>query len=891
MTKTKIYFILLAVTFTIAGYFLFKSLKISEASWKYIPVSSVVVVSSSKLQDSTYNITEASIDAKRLPFLDVASDNLSLLNLLTSNKRKIFELLHKKNITYSFHPRSTAEWGVLIYIPVTEVEQKWLVAPDNQSIRALHHNFQNTKITDIYDLSSHPLFSYIIKDDLLIASYYGELIEEVLRTTSLDFRSGDLRSKFSGTEQSIEGTNIYLQLDAWKAIIPQGNQTNHFNLFTKALPLFQDYYIENDKKEHSDFIVKSIGDRTPDYYLAQLFKNVAGAPFQNQKYISQQTSILYRYASKSKSDFHENFLDWHKNYKSESWEKLKYHIGEKSALFINNFGSEILYCQLEENNSITDAKILLAEYSGYEALRTELQKIAQLSNEQVNASKDKFQGYDIFSININEFPSAILGPSFVGFPKTYVTYIAPFLVMSNNAQVLQNYIVDFENQITWKQSPIYDSILTDVKNSAQISMVANLRKLQADQNTKSYSELTAKIESIQFSCRYDNKTAFPQIKLIPKHRPTAAKVLNRTFLNLDIEWPVLFDAKLAALQNPIEGTSELLLTNDKFELLHINNLKTGKIENIGKLDGNITSEAYKVDFLNIGRQQNVFATNKSVYAIDQDEAQKLSIFSQPLPSGDEVKNLYLIDGGADGSNRFVIISKQNQIYLWESVTSPLLKLTKTFYPEDIQGPILALNQIGNRGLIVTQTNGKVFLIGERGAIKQGFPTDLLTRISSPFTWVQNRENGQTELVGVTNSGQLTRVNLAGKIVSKNQLIRTQPGTSFSLVFDRNSLDWILSRRTLTKIAILDKEGNELFEIKDIQPNSIIEYHFFGVDNRFISIKSGNYTTLFDLNGNRLGDKAIPSEIPIEVTYQPNYYKLLIFSKFERKIQVWSIKLR
>ncbi len=890
MTKNKIYFILLAVICTIAGYFLFNRLRNSEASWKYIPISSVVIISSNKLQDTLYTITEEAVDAKRLPFLDVASDNLSLLNLLTNNRKKVFELLNKKHITYSFHPRTSAEWGVLIYIPVSETEQKWLATPDNQSIRALHHNFQNTKITDIYDLSSNPLFSYIVKDNLLIASYYGELIEDVLRNTSMDFNSGDLKSKFSNSVEDTEGTNIYVQLDAWKSIFPEGNQTDHFSFFSKTLPYFQDFHIEN-VNNHSNFTLKSSGDKTPNFYLAKMFKTVDGAPLINQKYISQQTSILYRYASKSKSDFQENFLDWHQSYQSESWKKLKYHIGTKSSLFLKNLGSEILYCQLEENSSIADAKILLAEYSGYEDLRPELQKLAQLSNEKVNSSRGKFQGYDIYSININEFPSAILGPSFVGFPKTYVTYIAPYLVMSNNAQVLQNYIVDFENQITWKQSPEYDSILSDVKNNAQISMVANLRKLQADQNTKSYTELTSKIESIQFSCRYDNNIAYSQIRLTPKNRPTAAKVLNRTFLNLDIEWPVLFDAKLAALQNPIDGASELMLSNDKFELLHIDNLKTGKIDNIGKLDGNIISEAYKVDFLNIGRQQNVFATNQSVYAIDKDEQEKFTIFSQTLPLGDEIRSLYLTDGGAEGSNRFVIISKQSQIYLWEGVTSSLRKLTKTFHPDDIQGPVIALNQIGNRGLIVTQTNGKVFLIGENGNIKPGFPVDLLTRTSSPFTWFQNQENGQTELVGVTNSGQLTRVNLAGKIVAKKQLIRTQPGTSFSLVFDKNSLDWILTRTTSTKTAILDKEGNELFEIKDIQPNSKIQYSFFGTDNRFISIKSGNFTTIFDLKGKRLGDKAIPSEIPVDVTYQPNYYKLLIFSKFESKIQVWSIKLR
>ncbi len=890
MIKNKKILILLGVIITLAGYFLFKRLQVTDTYWKYIPSSSVVVISSNRIQDSTYFITEENIDAKRLPLLDIATDNLSILNLLTNDKKKVFELINKKQITYSFHPRSTTEWGVLIYIPTTEKDRIWLNIPENQSIRALHHTFQDTKITDIYDLSSHPLFSYILKDDLLIASYNGELIEDVLRTTAIDLQTDDLKYKFSRNPLSKNGTHIYLHTEAWKSIIPEVDKNNHFNFFSSNIPRFQDFYIYQDD-DVANFGLESVGDKIPSYYLSQLFKAFEGSPFHNQKYVSQQTSILYRYAAKAKSDFHEHFLDWHENYKSDAWEKLNYHLGKERAVFINNLGSELLFCQLEENSSIGDAKIILAEYSGYEELRKTLQKLAKLSSEATNASQDKFQGYDIFAVNVTEFPSAILGPAFVGFPKTYITYVAPYLVMSNNAQVLQNYLVDFENQSTWKQYPEYDSILNNPKSMPQISMVVNLRKLQRNESIKSYSELTTKLELIQFSCLYEGKKAYPQLILKPKERPTAAKVLNRTFLNLDIEWPELFDQKLSVLQNPTDGTSELLMTDKAFNLLHINNLKTGKIDNISTLDGHIISESFKVDFLNIGRQQRMFATSKSVYAIDEDEQHRFTVFSKSLPAGEEIENLYLIDGGADGSNRFIIKSKLNQIYIWENVTSGLRKINKTFRLDNIMGPIVALNQIGNRGFIIAQGNGKIYLIGENGNIKSGFPTDLLTRTNSPFTWVQNRINDQTELVGISNSGLLSQINLSGKIVSKKQLLRTQPGATFSLIYDKNALDWILTRSTRTKTAILDKEGNELFEIKDIQPNSTIQYHFFGVDNRFISIKSGSFSSLFDLSGKRLGDKAIPSELPIEVTYQPGYYKLLLFSKFESKIQVWSIKLR
>jgi hypothetical protein len=145
-------------------------------------------------------------------------------------------------------------------------------------------------------------------------------------------------------------------------------------------------------------------------------------------------------------------------------------------------------------------------------------------------------------------------------------------------------------------------------------------------------------------------------------------VLNRTFLNIDIEWPDIYDSELAALQNPIDGSSEILLTDKEHKLLRTNNLREGKTETIAKLNGPISTAAYKVDFLNIGRQQRIFATARTVYALDEDDSTNVSTFQAHLPTSDPISALYLIDGGEDGSNRFIVKSSAEELFVWESVT-------------------------------------------------------------------------------------------------------------------------------------------------------------------------------------------------------------------------------
>ncbi|SEI41718.1 hypothetical protein SAMN05216327_101391 [Dyadobacter sp. SG02] len=892
MSKKKLIAILLIVLIGSAGYFLFKWSRGSSAAWQFIPSNAVVVITSEHLQDSAYTATEAALDLKRLPLLDIASDNLTLLNLLTKDPKKLKTFLKGKTLSYSYHPRTSTEWGVIMYIPVTEEETKWLASPQHANIRLLHHNFQDHRITDAIDANSRPLFSYLVKDHFLIVSYYGDLIEDAVRASSLNIASFRLRSRFSNINDSDYGTSIYLRTDAWKSVMSMENVATLAE-FGKSFPAYQDFHIEKAENK-GNLTVQSNGADAPDYYLAELLKDNPGMPFLGHKHVSQQTSFLYRAAASDKAAFKETFLKWHKKYKSPAWDKLNYYIAGESNVLIDNIGSEFVLCQLEENNSITDGKILLTEFSNYDKARPVLQKLARLANQESNVSADQYQGYDIYSVPVPELPAGLYGPMFTGFPRSYITYIAPYLVISNNSQVLQNYIVDYENQITWQQSPEYDSVFTNVNNEAQLSMIVNLRKAQSGEETqvsKKYSDLTAKMESITLQCRFEGSEAFPELTFHPKKRQTASKVLNRTFLNIDIEWPDIYDSDLAALQNPIDGSSEILLTDKEHNLLRTNNLREGKTETIAKLNGPISTSAYKVDFLNIGRQQRIFATGRTVYALDEDDSTNVSTFQAHLPGSDPISALYLIDGGEDGSNRFIVKSAAEELFVWESVTRPIKRLNHSVRFEKIVGPVVALNQIGNRGFIVTQQNGKIYLLKENGTVRPGFPVDILTRTESPFTWAQNPQTGQPELAGVSVSGELIRISLDGKVTSRRQLLRPEPGSRFRILFDRNSLDWILVRSVNSKTAIITKDGRELFEIKDILPNAAIQYHFFGVDNRFITIKSGSYSTVFDMNGKRLGDKAIPSEMPVQLTYQPGYYKLLIFSRSEKKIQVWSIKLR
>lgn len=871
----------------IAGYLYTKWSARSDIAWKYIPESAIAVLSSHVLQDSVLLTHDSTINIKELPVISSAVRNLSVLDWFTPVSSEIRNFLKEKNITYSFHHYAGNELGVVMYIPIlNEQEIHWLSNPRRTDVRITFHIFQDQRITDINDLRSRPLYSYIIKDNTLIISKHGNLVEEALRQES---RKGGMHANFSYLDNSEYDINLYINKESWNRFIPWISSNQTLVNWLKLYPDFQDYHIASDDAQNS-LTIRSDGSDIETEYLTGWVKKQTPLPFEAHRYISQQTSFLYRVSSQNQKTFNKNLTQWQKDQKNDSWEKVRYHIGKHSDTLMQSVNSEIFLCQTEDNSSIRNARLVMVKLDNYKKHRQVLERLARLSVPDSEIAMDQFMGYDLFSVNIPEFPASFLGNFFNGFPRSYITYVEPYLIISNNSQSLRNYLIDFENQLTWSQSPEYDSLLTDSRESAQLQMVINLRKATPHfrgvvRNTSDETEI------IISGLHTERGKGYPFFRLIPKRKASAQNILNKTFLNTDIHWPMIFDKQLKALQNPVDGTSELLLTDKHHLLFKISNEQNVAPAAVAQLDGPMVTTPYKADFLNIGRQQRILATGRSLYIIDEDENGIINTIQSPSPSAAMITELYMIDGSSESSNGFIIKDQLENLYLLDKPGKPARRINRSIPFDKILTPVESIHLPGRRYFIATQPKGKVYLIRENGIVVNGFPADLLSRTESSFTWTYNPVNAQPLLVGINPMGELMHINLNGEKLFRKQLFRAQASNRFKTLFDANSLDWLIVRSAGNRIAILDKEGNELFEIVNVRPDSEVHYHFFGVDNRFISVRSGGYTTLFDLNGRQLGDQPIPSDQPVTLTYQASYNKLLIYSQTRDKIQTWSIKLR
>ncbi len=152
----------------------------------------------------------------------------------------------------------------------------------------------------------------------------------------------------------------------------------------------------------------------------------------------------------------------------------------------------------------------------------------------------------------------------------------------------------------------------------------------------------------------------------------------------------------------------------------------------------------------------------------------------------------------------------------------------------------------------------------------------------------NRQTIQT----ITEEGQLLTLTSNGLIAKRTQLYRPVRNGSFRLFPDEDQTNWLLLRTTDTEVAVLDQQGKQQFDLRALQPGrNNVRYHRLGAGVDLISVKSGNFTTLYDLNGRIVGDRSIPSDFPVALQFDERTNELYILSGVQKTVQLFSIRLR
>lgn len=877
----------------------------STSVWKFIPTNTFFLIQSQHLQDSTYKVQKGGMDMRDVPLLNLASRQIDLFRLLSDDSTRSEQLLKDRQITYVFQKTSSGRFTYLVFLPLQAFQNyQWLEAPPSSKVRVTSHTHNGQKIYDVSNARSEPLFTYTFFNNFLVSCTSGDVLEDWTRFATNPLRTPGT-NRFEHVVPKENELSIYIDNDLLtEALLKEADTTAGLIHFLSFLPTKEGLHLDKFFSTKNPTFT-SVGKKIKSEGYLEALNNQKASPLKNTFFIPNNAALMYRLGFDNSATFIQKLRPQLNAISSDSVNQSRKDLllllgNARLDSFYRSLNKEIIFCQLEPNNVLVKGQILLQQLNPKNGLDAFFKRLSVLFNKNKGIPYETFQGSAIYKLDWFELPAALYGGLFKGFPKCYVTFHKNFLIYANDSQVLKDYLIDLEYQRTWGNTALHHAFLEKTLGPSNFTFVVNPRKSKDYIGTSFLNYLFTNLnyditeqlpfDQVVFQSAYKSGRAYSSLTLGRLSKAASVKTLNKVFLQQEQAFEFapqgIYTVRNypSGLDKTVVATATNELQNPAFE---------ESKRKIAQLDAPIVGDIYSVDFLSIGRLQYVFATEKSLNVIDEDDRQRyMTLPPIYLPAGRVIRSFQRLESGTEASFRFLIIDKQGFIYLWDSPNQSPIALNRSRPFADLLLPIQEVEYQGKRHFLFTQSSGQVGMISETGVIPEPYKLDLKTTFWGPFFNVFTPENSKNELIGISKYGELFEVALSGKVISKTQLFRTDPTSFFRARTATNNRDWILFRESETHFAILDKQGRELFSAKGlIADQNKVQYHFLSAEIKFFSVKSGNFTTLFDLKGNQIGDKPFPSEIPVRVSLIEGYNKLLVYSYANKKLQTWSLKLR
>jgi len=897
-------FVLLAV----GGYFGYRWWHApARSAWMLIPSDALLVLESSALQDTIPAQAQLNeMTLRTTPLFQEAVQSLEQLVWAPLDTANAVAFLHKKPVWYSLHAASRDRLGFIFYIPIPTAKDKALVNrlinPNADQFRVLSHPYKNERIYEMLTVRNESLGSFIRLDDFLIGSSSTILMESVVRRLHQSFVKTPLQR--AGVSLSSPGSSagLYVRNSALAAILSSApdETTDWQTSYLKALlpNEFVTRLRPSPSKAHLIGVATdNVGTKTD---LAELFASQVPHRIHCGELIPNQTATFFHFGLSDGPRFGEALTPFINGEESapirEGRRKLRPLLQNEQNSFYRYLGDEVLLLRLSAPT--TERRlVLLIQSPNVDRLmdRYQLAAILATGNEHLPNSKP-FLHYRISPIEAPDLPAYLFGGLFRGFDRSWVTQTDKYLVIANSEGALQEYLQAVNQRTVWSESGRQRDLLEQTLRPANFTAYTRFSRMgksvsanwpAAWQQLLNHSETALdNVEDLAYQSSYSRERIYSSLILGHAGRRASEAILNRVFLQkkLDLNAPLL--NRPMVIGDFVGGSGSIWAIDNSRQFMLIT--PEGEKHPMGAIDGAVQSPLVPVDFYSNGRLQYAFTTNRSLYVADVlNGLVKLRSFT--LPSGINPAVLVAPRPDQDRALALLLAHRDGSVYAYDKQQR---RFTRTF-PVSTAGAGVAPFQalVRNRQLTVVslQDTGRLQVWQENGTPAKGFPVDLKTGFAGP-AWLEGSNPATITTMG--KDGELLKLSPDGLVQERTQLYRPVRRGTFRLLPEEAQNGYILVRTTDTELAVLDRRGSQVFEVRGLVPGqTTIRYHVLGSGIQLISVKSGEFTTLYDLNGHTVGDRPIPSQYPVELQFSPLRNKLYVYSSTEKALQIWSIKLR
>ncbi|AQG80140.1 hypothetical protein [Spirosoma montaniterrae] len=877
----------------------------SDEARALVPPGALLILTSDHLQDTvSAQAFRSAISLRQLPVFNEARQRLDRFLYTTADTSTVLSFIKGKNVQYSLHNLSKNTLDFIFYIPFAERDRAFLnrlTNPDPRQYRVLNHTFSGEKIFDLVARGNEPVGSFILTNNYLIGSVSGILVENVARHMhqTLLLNRERLGASFVRNDDELAGVSV-------RPSVIQSLFSNAGSLVRLFLPEELNLHFRPSASPSHliGYSIDKIGGRRD---VAVLFAGQSPQRITHANLIPQTTATLYHIGISDAGRFGKSLSQLLSSASSDFLRDRFSQIESATGPLYNALGSDILLCRLESATGSARQVLILTARDGKE-LANAYQQVAYRAGASAPAPLKTFLGHKTLLLNVPELPASLFSSLFAGFPQSWITQHGSSLIIANSEEVMQEYLQQVQRKAVWSADARQAELLNETLRPANFTAFVRLNRAQttvpltwpaAWQNLLDQPDpLTgtpalANLENMAYQASYGNENIQSTVVLGRTTRRASQAVLNKVLLQKRTEFNAPLIAAPVVAGSLSDGTAQFYAQNNAGQFV----LVTPEGDKIVQdtTDGPIRSNALAVDFLDNGQLQYLFMTDRALYIADPGRKQ-VRLQSIRLPKGIDPSYLARPRGSQQRAIVALVAHADGHIYALDRQRRAFVRMLTA--PR--KGPLLLPFQVmatpAGMDVLAVQADGTLNYWNENGKQKPLFPSRIERQneeqVEIRFAGPALLPPGKPFIQTITDEGELLSINTNGLIAKRTQLYRPVQNGEFRLFPDEEQTNWLLLRNTDTEVAVLDQQGQRRFEVRALQSGrNNVRYHRLGAGVELISVKSGGYTTLYDLNGRVVGDRPIPSDFPVAVQFDERTNELYVLSGAKQAVQLFSIRLR
>ena len=869
----------------------------TSAAIPYIPQSAALVyeVDAAGKQWAAFQQTAIAQDLSHFPFFIAIKERMSFLEGLGADKKALDEL----PLITSIHGLSEEEVGYVFYFDTYEISKQTLLlqlldkVKQRNTYQIEERKYAGYTITVLSNYTSTQQLYFIKQGPYIIASFSSLLIEDVVRglarkdpaaflcVKKAPNKQGSLYVNFSKLPQLLR---VFLKAD--KAHSMQSMLGTFAPGSQLELKLTSHHLLLNGFTTSPDTVQRN--------FVQTLAGQVAGS-FTLAPHIPACTAFLQHFTCRDATQLAAAFQQYRQlpqpgksaaevapNPLATALDPLvKGEIGlctmgadqREQLLFIHVNHSEALMAALEEFNLLT--KPLTRQPS-------------QLST--------------VYQVRPDPFYHWLPGKLFPSFQPHFLTTLDNYIILANSSTALETLAKQYTQGKTWASTAHQRVFLDSTLEQAHFSLFVNTRQ--------AWSQIIHALNPAWKAVFEKHATALQRFEQASLQLVHQKQDTSTCYLSLLLQHREEDPLKIAPREDPVAPlqhfqaeapiiTKPFVVKTHKSEALHtllqdalyqVYFLDAaGKLIWKKALEGPIMTAVFAIDFYKNNKIQYLWATKDSLHLIDRNGKQ-VARYPYKLPSLGEMMRLNVIDYGRDKNYRLLIADAQGDIYLRDKHYRPL----PGWNPKALHSPFAATPfhvRVNRDYFLVLQENGSLQAFNRKGQSYPGFPIDLEETIHNPLVVKKGNMAATTSLITLTDEGKLSFYNLEGLLQNSIQLDKPESTTRFALCPDEVAgHTYAIMRQDLDKFALLDEQGNLLFE-KDHEAEQALlgQYYDFGDHKFYVITDQGQHRThIYDSVGKAIHAAPLRNSHEVSLDFSKANRRLVVYSTFKDQSLKYAI---